>query len=351
MGQQRLETLRDLFGFCLIAGLGLALTTSVVSCGGDSGSTGADSSVETLWSDALQADASDLEPELAAETVETVSPWLPSAPVVAVPWLSADEAPGSEGICFDGEGRMLVTLNSGALLRVEADGSIETLATIEAVEGENSAGLAGVIWHPAWGIVVAQFTGGRLLQVTDSGEVSLLAEDIGGGPNAFVADPEGRLLLSLSEAKQVLRLSLDPPGGDLHVDLLAEGITYANGMAWSQDGETLYVAQTLPGGAIWQVPMQGEPPYAPSLLSEDALLTSADGLVMSPEGALLAASFALGRIVVYDLEAGAPHILSEEPKDLLAGVASLAFGTGQGFDRRCLYSTNLLKGGVAKICL
>jgi sugar lactone lactonase YvrE len=279
------------------------------------------------------------------EIIDTTSPdvpWMPLTPVTAEQVFP--ELTSSEGLAVDDQGRFLLTAND-ALMRLGQDGTLETLAAIPTAPEMTTVGYAGVAWHPSWGAVLAQTMGNRLYRWTEADGLGQIGDPIGKGPNGVLFDGEGRLLVSLSTDGAVVRL--DTP--EARPVTLVEGISFANGLALSPDGATLYVASTSKG-AVYQVPLAGESPYIATVLSNDALFAGADGLLLSPDGWLLVASWSKGRVVAYELATGATRVVSDAPAENLRHVASLAFGPGGELDPSCLFATRLNEAGLARIC-
>jgi gluconolactonase len=268
------------------------------------------------------------------------APWLPDAPVEAQAF--TDEPGNSEGLAFDGQGGLFVSSNRGDVVRIDADGAVEVVATILPMDG-GMAGLAGVAYHPDWGVLIAQFAG-RVYRFTEVDGLQLMAETEA-GPNAFTFDGEGRMYVSLSTAAKILRFDA-PDAAPVEV---AAGIEYANGLAITPDGAALFV-NSYSGKEIWRVPLDGALPAAATLFSDDPIFDGPDGLAWSPDGWLLVAVFNAGKIVALHPDSGDLRVVAEEPAAIMKGTASLAFGAGDGFDPRCVYVTNLLKGGVNTVC-
>ena len=326
----------------LIAGIvGLV----ALACGGGGGGT------DAALTDLPAADVSEVGPDAAVDAVSdaaadeadaAVLPWVPDAPVPAE--LLFPELTSSEGIAVDDQGRFLLTAND-ALMRLAPGGTPEKLVDIPLAPDQTAVGYAGLAWHPSWGAVFAQTTGSRLFRWTEDLGLVQIGDPIGGGPNGVLFDAEGHCLVSLSVDNALVRL--DTP--EAEPVTLATGIPFANGLALSADGTVLYVASTSEG-AVYQVPLAGEPPYAPTLLKKDALLASADGLLLSPDGWLLVAGWAKGRIVALSPDTLETRVVSDQPAADLKFVASLAFGPGGDLDPRCLFGTRLHMPGLVRVC-
>jgi len=332
--------------------IGVVLIGMLVgACGaGDSNPAAGDAGRDLASVEIIDTDADAVPSDASAEAADAVAdqgpvlPWVPEQPVEASQVFPA--LTSSEGIAVDDQGRFLLTAND-ALLRLGQDGTLETLAPIPKAPGMPNVGFAGVAWHPSWGAVIAQTMGNRLYRWTETDGLVLLADPIGKGPNGVLFDGEGHLLVSLSQDADSSVVRLDTP--EASPVTLATGIPFANGLALSAAGGTFYVASTSKGAA-YQGPRAGEPPYTASELSSDPLLAGADGLLLSPDGWLLVASWSKGRVVAQDLATGALRVVSDTPLANLAHVASLAFGPGGDLDPRCLFVTRLNEVGLARIC-
>lgn len=282
-----------------------------------------------------------VEPEI------TVMPWVPSEPVDAEVVASKVEVGKVEGLAFDGVGGLFLTGSNGDIVKVAADGSSEVVGSIPKVDGFATPNLAGAAWDARWGLLVLQYSGDRLCRYTQEGGVEVVRSDLAKGPNGMVVGSDGSIYVSLSESGKVVRMS--EPGGEM--ELVAEGLSFPNGLAQRGASEWLYVASTMPKGAVYRVNLSGELPAAAELYSDNEALTAADGLVFAPDGQLLVAAFGGGKVVAVDPEdGGIVTVVSDGPSSALGGVASLAFGRGEGFNPYCVYATNMLLGGLYRIC-
>lgn len=268
------------------------------------------------------------------------APWVPDAPVEAE--RLSDGPAFSEGLAFDGQGGLFVSSNRGDVVRLDGAGASEVVATVPAMDG-GLPGLAGLAFHPDWGLLIAQFAG-RIHRWTEADGLQLMAETEA-GPNAFTFDGEGRLYVSLSTVAKILRFDT-PEATPVEV---ATEVEYANGLAITADGAALFV-NSYSGKEVWRVPLDGALPATATLFSDDELLDGPDGLAWSPDGWLLVAVFNAGRVVALHPDTGELRVVGEAPPDIMKGTASLAFGEGDGFEPRCLYMTNLLRGGVHTLC-
>ncbi|GEM_PF-2368130 len=330
------------------------------SCGSESASQGpADSSSDTSDTTAMDAsgddtaasdltnddgpglpDAQDLEPE--------VSPvvWVPGTPVQAEVFLSKAQVGKVEGLAFDGQSTLYLTATNGDIIEVKADGTSSVVATVPAVDGFPSANLAGATYSPQWGPLFVQYSGDRLYSYSPQDGLKLIREDLAKGPNGILAASNGKLYISLSETGTVVEL--DSPDGTMRV--ITDSVSFPNGLAFRKATNTLYVASTMPKGEIFTLDLNSSP-ATPVLYCNSSDIKAADGLVFAPDGHLLVAAFGAGKVVAIDPDDGnITAMVSQEPANALGGVASLAFGSGEGFDPTCLFATNMLMGGLLKIC-
>ena len=161
---------------------------------------------------------------------------------------------GPEDVLVDEAGRVLTGLADGRVLRVSADGRhVEQLA-------DTQGRPCGLEWHPEGWVVVCDAERGLLRLDPASGAVSTLVADVGGvrmrfTNNASVAadgtiyfsDSSTRFgirefkgdLLAHSRTGRLLRRS---PDGT--VEVLIEGLAFANGVALAGDESFVLVAET-----------------------------------------------------------------------------------------------------------
>ncbi len=277
----------------------------------------------------------------------SVVPWVPAQPVTAEVFVDKAVVGKVEGLAFDGLGLLYLTGSLGDVLEVSADGTANVVATVPKVDGFSTANLAGAAYSQEWGLLLVQYSGNQLHRYTPEGGLELVRSDLEKSPNGLLIGGDGRIYVSLSETGKVVRL--DTPDGSQA--LVAEGLSFPNGMAWDSVRNRLYVASTMPKGEVYTLELSGPLPVEPKLFSSHSLLSAADGLAIAPDGHLLVAAFGGGKVVALDPEDGEQaFVLTESPAMALTGVASLAFGRGEGFSAYCLFATNMLVGGVVRVC-
>ncbi len=234
----------------------------------------------------------------------------------------------TEGITFDAAGVLFVSaiVNDGddQLLQFSPDGTFEVVA-----ESESILGLASDVT----GILGAAIGTGELLLIDPANGVSsAIANDLG-APNFVVTTPWGTTLVSddSTETDTIREVTLD---GD--VSVWVQGVPTPNGMVFSLDNRTLYVAATFEGVGLWRVPVneQGEAGTPEQWVSFGASSTP-DGVAIDSEGNVYVALNINDEIAQVKPD-GTVTIIAEG----VSKPASLAFGQGE-YDPCSLYVTNL----------
>jgi gluconolactonase len=233
----------------------------------------------------------------------------------------------TEGITFDSEGNLFVsaiaTEADDQLLSIAADGS-STLVT----ESPSILGLAS----DARGILAAAIETGELLLIDPmDGSIDVIAEDLG-APNFVTTTPWGTILVSDDSQGED---TIDEVTWDGEVSTWVEGVPTPNGMVFSLDGRTLYVASTFQEPGLWRVPVSesGQAGTPQKWVAFD--LTTPDGVAIDSEGNVYVALNVTNEIAKVDPDGNA-SILAEG----VDWAASLAFGQGD-FDPCSLYVTSL----------
>lgn len=161
---------------------------------------------------------------------------------------------GPEDVAVDAEGRIYGGLHDGRIVRILADGTQETFATIE---GGRPLGLH---FDRAGNLIVADAWKG-VLSIDPQGRIEVLSTEEGGVPFAFADDldiaSDGRIYFSdasdkyhqpdyrldLLEARGRGRLLVYDPSSKETTKLL-DGLYFANGIALSRDEEFVLVNET-----------------------------------------------------------------------------------------------------------
>ena len=168
---------------------------------------------------------------------------------------------GPEHIAFGKDGKLYTTVLSGNILRMNADGSGQEVFA-------NTGGrVLGFDFDAAGNLIAADAVKG-LLSIAPDGKVTVLADKVGGDPiryaDAVVVAQSGKMYLSdastrfapkdwggtfeasvldiLEQASTGRVIEYDPATRSTRV--VARGISFANGVALSQDEKHLFVNET-----------------------------------------------------------------------------------------------------------
>jgi sugar lactone lactonase YvrE len=236
----------------------------------------------------------------------------------------------TEGITFDAEGNLFVSAieedANDQLLAFMPDGTFEPVAEAESILGLES--------H-ADGILAAGIDTGELLLIDPvTGTTEVIAQDLG-APNFVLTTPWDTILVSDDSPGED---TIDEVTWEGVVSTWVEGVPTPNGMVFSLDHRTLYVASTFEEPGLWRVPVSvdgqaGTPEIWVSFPSPPA--TTPDGVAIDSEGNVYVALNVAARIAQVNPD-GDWSIIAED----VSSVASLAFGQGE-FDPCSIYATSL----------
>lgn len=196
-----------------------------------------------------------------------------------------------------------VDIVSGTASRLSADGGVTDWTLGEPV--------SGAIPREAGGLVVTLASGVALLDPASGAVTPLCRPDAdrpGNRPNEARCDPQGRLWVA------TMRNNIGPAGEDLPVErrtgalhcvfpdgrsvCLATGFGIPNTLAWSPDGRTLYLAETM-DEAIHAYDFDPDGPAIGNrrVFAAPEGLGAPDGSAMDAEGCLWNARFGAGRLL------------------------------------------------------
>jgi sugar lactone lactonase YvrE len=252
---------------------------------------------------------------------------------------------GPEDVLLDGTGCVLTGIDDGRILRVElANGVVHTVA-------DTGGRPLGLEWLPDGRLLVCDAHRGLLAADIDTGQIEVLAREVNGVPmrfcnNAAVA-PDGTVYFSdssqrfgiehyrgdLLEHSGTGRLLRRDPQGE--VEVLLDGLQFANGVAVHPSGNWLAVAETAsyrvlqlwlcnPRSGEYQVLIDGLPGFPDNLsIDSDGLLWIALPSPRNPLLDLLLPRAPLLRRLVWAL----PEALQPAPLPTLHVQAIDASGT------------------------
>lgn len=276
---------------------------------------------------------------------------------VAAELLVSGEFGSSEGIGFNGEGRLFVTASRPytaetadtavrALWEVSTDGSVRHVAdlfTTLGVAGIGERDLLVADFGPTNAFKHDRNTDGIVWRVTPEGEKEAWATGIG-DPNFVLVRKDGSVLVSDDATADIFVI-----GPDREPRLFTTAVNHPNGLALSEDESVLYVAQIFTSirpvvfdDAVWAIDLEeGKPTSDARLVARTGPLAANDGLAMDVKGRLyIAANGRAGQIWRFDPRTEEMVLIARD----VFGAASIAFGEGE-FDRESIYISTTFTGG------
>lgn len=252
---------------------------------------------------------------------------------------------GSEGIAFNGEGRLFVTANK-ALWEVAADGTVRQVTDLYSNLGLASIGERDLLvadFGPTNAFRQDRNTDGIVWRVTPEGEKTELVTGIG-DPNFILRRKDGSLLISDDATSDIFVV-----GDDGVPRLFTTAVNHPNGLALSDDESVLYIAQifksirpVVPDDSLWALDLvDGKPTGAARRVARLGPYAANDGLAMDRLGRVyVAANGKAGEIWRFDPATDELTLIARD----VYGAASIAFGEG-AFDARSIYVTTTFNQG------
>jgi sugar lactone lactonase YvrE len=260
------------------------------------------------------------------------------------PELFIDRFRASEGITFNGEGRLFIGANR-AIWLAQPDGSVRKIADVHLHLGMAGIGPRDILaadFGPTNVFRDGPNDDGIVWRVTPEGHKTVAASGIA-DPNFVLVLHDGTFLVSDDGTDKIYRVQGDS------VSIWSTDVPYPNGMALSLDDSVLYVAQifsslqpTVGDDRLWAFNLVDgtSPAGPPAVVARTGGEGFVDGLVADEFGRIYIAENNAGKIWRFDPQSGETILIAEG----MPHVASLVFGEGN-FDREAIYATSTARGG------
>ncbi|HEY5559799.1 MAG TPA: SMP-30/gluconolactonase/LRE family protein [Steroidobacteraceae bacterium] len=260
------------------------------------------------------------------------------------PELFLDVFRASEGLTFNGEGKLFIGANTEIWI-VEKDGSHRQIADVDTHLGQAGIGERDILaadFGPTNMFRDGPNDDGIIWRISPEGVKTVVARGIA-DPNFILVLEDGTFLVSDDGTDKIYLV--DHEG---NVSIWSDAIDYPNGLALSPDGSTLYVAQIFTrlqpeigfSDYLWALPVKdGRPAGEPKLVARTGF-GGVDGLAMDILGRVYIADNGGGKIFRYDPKIDELILIA----DGMPAIASLVFGEGD-FDHESLYGTSTFRGG------
>lgn len=260
-----------------------------------------------------------------------------------VPRQRIDKLPLPESLAFDNAGHLIVSSQlNGSLVEVRPSPykfSDEFVFDYR-YRGKSNSSLTGIAYDHAGILYACDNRTGSVARFDGSDEPTVFLEgyqfDPFSLPNGIAVSPRSNdIYFSDTERNRIYKVG--PQGRDLTV--ASESVPQPNGLAFSADGDMLYVTSLSPGG-VFAMPVAGGGGLgAPVKIAE---LPTGDGIALDVDGNIYAIGTELGKLAsgIYLIPAdGSPafrYITAPSPKI----YANLAFGR-TGFNVTSIYVVSL----------
>lgn len=207
-----------------------------------------------------------------------------------------------------------------------ATGSVDTIIS-------KRRGIGGMAAHRDGGLVVS---GRDVSHVRDGASRTLFADPAIAGLNDLTVDPDGNLIVGILRFHPFAGESPVPGefvrvAHDGSASVVMDGVAWANGCAYSPEGNTLYACD-YHRGIVLAADRQADGSYGPSRVVVTSPSGDADGMAVDETGALWVALGSGGAVGRFRPDGELDSTL-DVPADF---VASLCFG---GSDNRELFIT------------
>jgi sugar lactone lactonase YvrE len=265
--------------------------------------------------------------------------------------LVGDQFERSEGIAFNGEGRLFVTANR-ALWEITTDNETRKVADLHSNLGLAPIGDRDLLvadFGPTNAFEHDRNTDGMVWRITPEGEKTIISEGVIGDPNFIVMRKDGALLVSDDATADIWIIEKNEDGSYRKARIFTTAVNHPNGLVLTEDESTLYVAQIfntirplIRDDRLWKIDLRdGKAVSDATLVTRTGPRAANDGLAMDRLGRIyIAANFLAGEVWRYDPKTGRVDLIAGG----MYGSASIAFGEGE-FDHQSIYVTTTFNGG------
>jgi len=249
---------------------------------------------------------------------------------------------GSEGIAMDGQGGFYISTDN-TVSHVDAGGNVTKTADLPKGLGMAFDAKGDLMICDSGPTFDKETRDGAMHLMTADGSVTeVVPEGTIANPNFVTRTPWGTWLVSDDMLPEIYEIS---DGSD--VTLWCDQVPSPNGMVFSKDGKTLYVASTFEDfSPLYKIVIDNQAAGEVSVLANMDENGLSDGVAMDRDGNVYVAVNGEGKIVKVSPSGDIQTVV----EDLLM-PASIAFGQGEGLDPCSIYVTSLIGDAVYRIPL
>jgi sugar lactone lactonase YvrE len=274
------------------------------------------------------------------------------SPPTVTSLVTLDPAVGElpESITTDGEGRVFFSLVNGQIRQLLPNNSTVTIATVPVPAGGNMIGIKvgpdGLIYTTTASFSVTQPAAFVWRTDPDTGIVERFATlDHNGFPNDMAFEDDGSFFVTDSFLGRLYHIDANGNVTGAVSDPLLRGNPAdqafpthdfgANGIAWDQSEQNLYVSVT-DFGRIVRIPFSCRGLGRPKVVAQSPQLKGIDGIALDRRGTIYAAVNTQHLIATVD-QRGGVSVYAQSP--LFDSPSAVAFGTGHR-DKKTAYIAN-----------
>jgi gluconolactonase len=250
-----------------------------------------------------------------------------------------------ECVAFDREGNLWAGGEAGQVYRIDLKGRVETIATLGGFTG-------GIAFSPVGELIVCNPSLG-LVRVHPNGKHELFAGDVAGQkwicPNYPVFDRHGNLYVTESGKWKQNNGCIARYTPDGRCTIVAGPLGYANGLALSGDGRTLFMAES-DTRRIWRFNVASDGSLNNATVVGENVGRLPDGLALDECGNLYVACYASDDIHRIAPDGQRTWFAHDSNGINLGRPTNIAFGVSD-VERNLMYVANLGRYTVVRVRL